>query len=151
MDDVAPKSNAQNTRNVMIFVLIFLSLVAFCGYTLWAIIGILDHSPADERIIAFHEAVLSAASAHPNDPRPEEFRYDVLVDCWEFLQAAIQTHGSEYTLTLGGIWGDEGTPIGAGTGATESIVYVDFADGTRLSLQSYAYTLETCQEVADAG
>jgi hypothetical protein len=149
--DTTPKTTTDKQLIVM-FLMIFLALCLCGGFAFLvlnkAIDGWVSYLDVDGRIISFHQAVLSAAE-QPNATIPEEFRYDVLQGCWEFLQEAIQTHGNDYTLSLVGIWGDEGTPIGAGTGSTVSVVEVVFSDGARMALQTYAYTLETCRYITD--
>jgi hypothetical protein len=151
MEDT-PRKTTTNKHLIIMFLMIFLALCLCGGFTFSvlnrAVNELANYLDVDGRIMSFHEAVLSAAEQR-NATIPEEFRYDVLQPCWELLQEAIQTHGNEYTLILVGIWGDEGTPMGAGTGSTESVVEVVFSDGARLALQSYAYTLETCRYITD--
>jgi hypothetical protein len=65
--------------------------------------------------------------------------------CGSWLPAILQRNNNQYSITIVGVWGDDASPIPGGTGSTTALVHVDFPDGSRIEMQYYAYSLDTCR------
>ncbi len=69
--------------------------------------------------------------------------------CGSWLPEILKRNSNHYAIIILGVWGDGASPIPGGTGSITAVVHVVFPDDTRIELQYYAYTLDSCRLIHD--
>src|SRR5262245_11740160 len=127
-----------------------LGVLLVCGAVYSFLRGWADRPSETERTRQEVDQIIQAAKFQPGELLPTSTWLDIQFAanlCGNPLRSAMQRNNNTYSIVILGVWGTYASPIPGGTGTTVAVVEVLFPDKTRLRMEFYGSTLESCREL----
>ncbi len=141
-----PQPGTHKQQFLLAAIGIVLVIVTVCGGINLLIEGWLSYVPHEYALNHAESLLERLSTGHGEQTQINLPYWEYVEDC---LGEAMTRNDNQYTLIVAGVFGEYGTPMAGGTGATVVVIDVVFPDGTRVALQYYANILEHCFNVAD--